>query len=317
MASSATFDQTAKNTSQLEHIEMRTHGSVGIITFNRPDVMNALGSPVIAELNFALDAYENDPQIGALVITGRKAFAGTGGYLRFLGRWEVIWVFFFGGGGWKDWEWCWKFQPGTDPPGSTPAGANIKEMQPKTAIGNYMNNFLSDWTNVSNVRKPVIAAVNGVAFGGGCELAMMCDIVYAAENTLFGLPEIKLGTMPGAGGTQRLSRAIGKAKAMELVLTGRPMTAFEAEQAGLVARVFPPNELLEQALKTAALIASYSRPALMMAKEAVKKADEVSLSEGLTFERRLFWSTFGTKNQKEGMSAFLERRKPEFKNDEY
>jgi enoyl-CoA hydratase len=162
------------------------------------------------------------------------------------------------------------------------------------------------------VRKPVIAAVAGYALGGGCELAMMCDIILAADNAKFGQPEIKLGVIPGAGGTQRLPRAVGKAKAMDLVLTGRTMDAQEAERAGLVSRVFPAEKLLDEALAVAAQIAEFSLPSVMMAKEAVNRAYEAPLAEGMLFERRLFHALFGTEDQKEGMAAFIEKRKPKF-----
>ena len=174
------------------------------------------------------------------------------------------------------------------------AGADIKEMSSLTFVGNYKSNFISDWTGIVSIRKPVIAAVNGFALGGGCEVAMMCDIIYAGDKARFGQPEIKLGTIPGAGGSQRLTQAVGKAKAMDLVLTGRMITAEEAEKAGLVARIFPADKLVDEAIKSAETIASYSNPIVMMAKEAVNKSFEMSLSEGLNFERRLFHATFGT-----------------------
>jgi enoyl-CoA hydratase len=192
------------------------------------------------------------------------------------------------------------------------AGADIKEMKDKTFIETYQSNFLESWAMIARLRKPVLAAVNGFALGGGCELAMMCDIIYAGENARFGQPEIQLGTTPGAGGSQRLSRAIGKSKAMEWILTGRHYTAEEAERAGLVARVFSTDKTLEETIKIAKLIASYSQPIVAMCKEAILRSYETSLADGLIFEKRLFYSTFATKDQKEGMSAFSEKRNPQF-----
>ncbi|HEX5320914.1 MAG TPA: enoyl-CoA hydratase [Stellaceae bacterium] len=195
------------------------------------------------------------------------------------------------------------------------AGADIKEMAGKTYIEAYAEDFItSGWERVAQCRKPVIAAVQGVALGGGCEIAMMCDIVIAAETARFGQPEILLGVLPGAGGTQRLPRFIGKAKAMDLCLTGRMMDAAEAERAGLVSRIVPADKLLDEALAVAARIAEMSRPIAMMVKESVNRAFETTLSEGVRFERRLFHSTFATEDQKEGMAAFIGKRKPAFKN---
>ena len=193
------------------------------------------------------------------------------------------------------------------------AGADIKEMQSKSYMDVYKEDFVTrDWERVSRCRKPTIAAVAGFALGGGCELAMMCDILIAAESAKFGQPEIKLGILPGSGGTQRLPRAVGKAKAMDLVLTGRMMDAEEAERAGLVSRIVPSEKLLDEALQIAGEIAAYSVPSVMMAKESVGRAYETTLSEGIRFERRLFHSAFATEDQKEGMSAFAEKRKPAF-----
>ncbi len=194
------------------------------------------------------------------------------------------------------------------------AGADVKEMAEKTYVESYLGRFLDGWTRLSETRKPVIAAVSGFCLGGGLELAMMCDIIIASETARFALPEITLGIMPGAGGTQRLPRFIGKAKAMDLILTGRMMDAAEAERSGLVARVVPPEGLLEEALSAAARIATYSQPVVMMAKETVNRAQETSLAEGARFERRLFLSMFATEDQKEGMKAFIEKRKPDFRN---
>lgn len=194
------------------------------------------------------------------------------------------------------------------------AGADIKEMAEKTFIDAFLSDFISSsWEEARHVRKPLIAAVAGYALGGGCELALMCDFIIAADTARFGQPEITIGAIPGIGGTQRLARFIGKAKAMELCLTGRMMGAEEAERCGLVARVVPAAELLTDAIETATKIASFSRPVTMMVKESVNRAFETSLSEGLLFERRLFHSVFATEDQKEGMAAFVEKRKASFK----
>ncbi len=194
------------------------------------------------------------------------------------------------------------------------AGADVKEMAGKTYVEAYLGKFLSGWSGLAATRKPVIAAVSGFCLGGGCELALMCDFIIAADTAKFSTPEITLGIMPGGGGTQRLPRAIGKAKAMDMVLTGRMMDAAEAERSGLVARIVAPEKLLEEALAAAEKIASYSRPIVMMAKETVNRAFETTLEEGTRFERRLFLSMFATEDQKEGMKAFIEKRKPEFGN---
>ncbi len=254
-----------------ETIVVDRKGAVGIITLNRPQALNALSAGLIKDLGAALDAFESDAAIGAVVITGsEKAFA---------------------------------------------AGADIKEMAGKTYMDVYLANFVTDgWERITTCRKPIVAAVAGYALGGGCEVAMMCDIVIAADTAKFGQPEITIGTIPGAGGTQRLTRAVGKAKAMDMCLTGRMMDAAEAERSGLVSRVVPAAQLLEEALKTAGKIAELSRPVVMMAKEAVNRAFETTLSEGVRFERRLFHSTFATDDQKEGMAAFVEKRKPSYKN---
>jgi enoyl-CoA hydratase len=195
------------------------------------------------------------------------------------------------------------------------AGADIKEMAEKTYIEAYSEDFITrGWERVAQCRKPVVAAVAGFALGGGCEVAMMCDIVIAAENARFGQPEIQLGTMPGAGGTQRLPRFIGKAKAMDLCLTGRMMDAAEAERAGLVSRIVAPDQLMPEAIAVAERIGQLSRPVATMVKEAVNRAFETTLAEGVRFERRLFHATFATEDQKEGMAAFIAKRKPAFKN---
>ena len=194
------------------------------------------------------------------------------------------------------------------------AGADVKEMAEKTYVESYLGRFLDGWTRIAETRKPVIAAVSGFCLGGGLELAMMCDFIIASETARFALPEITLGIMPGAGGTQRLPRYIGKAKAMDLILTGRMMDAVEAERCGLVARLVAPDRLLDEALAAASKIAAYSQPIVMMAKETVNRAQETSLAEGARFERRLFLSMFSTEDQKEGMKAFIEKRKPDFRN---
>lgn len=194
------------------------------------------------------------------------------------------------------------------------AGADIKEMKDRSFIDVVNDDFIGNrWETILSIRKPVIAAVAGFALGGGCELAMMCDFILAADTAKFGQPEINLGVIPGAGGTQRLTRAVGKSKAMEMILTGRMMGAEEAERAGLVARVVPAAELIDEAVRVAERIASLSRPAVAMAKEAVNRAFETTLSEGVRFERRLFQSCFALEDRKEGMSAFAEKRAPAFR----
>ncbi len=246
-----------------------TRGRVGLVTLNRPDVLNALNDQLVDEIGDALLAFDADEAIGAMVLTGSaKAFA---------------------------------------------AGADIGAMKDRTYMDMYKSNYLVRWDRIREVRKPVIAAVAGFALGGGCELAMACDMVIAADTARFGQPEIKIGVIPGAGGTQRLPRAIGKAKAMDLVLTGRMMDAQEAERAGLVSRVVAADRLVDEAVDAAAAICLYSLPAVMMAKQAVNRAYESPLSEGLAMERQLFHSLFSTEDQKEGMKAFVEKRKPVFK----
>ncbi|MGF1639523.1 MAG: enoyl-CoA hydratase [Rhodospirillales bacterium] len=254
-----------------EFIIVETRGAVGLMTLNRPQAMNALNAQLMTELAAALDAFEVDDGVGAMVITGsEKAFA---------------------------------------------AGADIKEMKDKTFIDAYLEDFLtSGWERAASCRKPLIAAVAGFALGGGCELAMMCDFILAADNARFGQPEITIGAIPGLGGTQRLARAVGKAKAMEMCLTGRMMDAAEAERAGLVSRIVPTGELVDEAVKAAAKAAAMSRPLAMIAKEAVDRAFETTLAEGLRFERRMFHAIFATADQKEGMAAFSEKRKAAFTN---
>ena len=252
-----------------EHLLLETRERVALIRINRPQRMNALNDAVAREICEALFAFDADPGIGCMVITGsEKAFA---------------------------------------------AGADIGAMAEWDYAKVYADDYITaEWEGVRRVRKPVIAAVAGYALGGGCELAMACDIVIAADNARFGQPEVTIGTMPGFGGTQRLPRAVGKAKAMEWCLTGRMVSADEAERAGLVARVVPAAELEREALAMAAKIASFSLPVVMKIKEAINRAYESSLTEGLAFERREFHSTFALEDQKEGMRAFAEKREPRF-----
>lgn len=249
---------------------IRTEGRVGILTLNRPKQLNALNSALMDELGAALTAFDADPDIGCIVLTGsEKAFA---------------------------------------------AGADIGAMATYTFADVYKSDYITrNWETIRSVRKPVIAAVSGFALGGGCELAMMCDVIIASESAKFGQPEIKLGVIPGAGGTQRLPRAVGKAKAMDMALTGRMMDAAEAERGGLVSRVVADDQLMTEALGAALMICNYSLPSVMAAKEAVNQAFEGSLSEGVRFERRLFHALFATEDQKEGMDAFINKRKPAFK----
>ena len=254
-----------------EFILTEQKGRVGIVTLNRPKQLNALNAKLMQELAQALYAWDADPGIGAMLITGNeKAFA---------------------------------------------AGADIGAMKDFSYMDAYMADYITrDWEHLRRIRKPVIAAVSGYALGGGDELALMCDIVIAADNAKFGQPEINLGVMPGAGGTQRLPRAVGKAKAMDMCLTARTMDAQEAERAGLVSRVVPADKLQEEALAVAQKIASYSLPVAMMIKESINRAYETALSEGVLFERRVFHSQFALEDQKEGMQAFVDKRKPAFKN---
>ncbi|HSM40228.1 MAG TPA: enoyl-CoA hydratase [Afifellaceae bacterium] len=253
-----------------ETIIVDTRGRAGLITLNRSEALNALSGELMDELNEALDAFEADDKIGAIVITGsERAFA---------------------------------------------AGADITEMADLDFIDAYRSDFIGRWERLTRCRKPVIAAVAGYALGGGCEIAMMCDFIIAADTARFGQPEINLGVMPGSGGTQRLARFIGKAKTMDLCLTGRMMDAEEAERCGLVSRIVPASDLVDEAIKAAQKIAGFSMPAVMMTKEAVNRAYETTLAEGVRFERRLFHSLFATEDQKEGMAAFTAKREPQFKN---
>ncbi|WP_300342901.1 enoyl-CoA hydratase [Nesterenkonia sp.] len=241
---------------------------VGQIQLNRPEALNALNRTMMEEIVAAASAFDADPQVGAILLTGsEKAFA---------------------------------------------AGADIKEMAEQDYAQMYASDWFSDWDTFARLRTPVVAAVSGYALGGGCELAMMADVLIAADTASFGQPEINLGVIPGMGGSQRLTRSVGKAKAMDMVLTGRRINAEEAERIGLVSRVVPADELADIARQAAELIASKSKPAAQMAKEAVASAFETPLQQGLLFERRLFHSLFSTADQSEGMSAFAQKRDPEW-----
>jgi enoyl-CoA hydratase len=253
-----------------ETLIVETRERVGLVRLNRPQRMNALNDALAAEMTHALAAFDEDPAIGCIVITGNdRAFA---------------------------------------------AGADIGAMAEWDYRKVYVDDYITrDWEGVRRTRKPVIAAVAGYALGGGCELAMMCDLIVAADTAKFGQPEITIGTMPGMGGTQRLPRAVGKAKAMDWCLTGRMIDAAEAERAGLVARVVAADRLEDEALAVAAKIASFSLPVVLKIKEAINRAYESSLAEGLLSERREFHATFALEDQKEGMRAFVEKRKPAFK----
>ncbi len=251
-------------------ILVETAGRVGLIRLNRPRQMNALNDALMDALGLALQAFDEDDGIGAIVVTGNdKAFA---------------------------------------------AGADIAAMRGWDYMDVFKSNYITrNWETLRSVRKPVIAAVAGYALGGGCELAMACDILIAADNAVFGLPELKLAVMPGAGGTQRLPRAISKAKAMDMCMTARNMGAAEAERSGLVSRMVDAERLMDEAMAVAQTIAGFSLPSMMAVKEAVNRAWESSLSEGILFERRQLHALFATADLKEGMNAFLERREPVFR----
>jgi len=255
---------------QYETILVETRGRVGWITLNRPEALNALNSQVMHDIVAAASAFDADPAIGAIVVTGsERAFA---------------------------------------------AGADIKEMESKSGLDMVMDDHFGGWARFAALRTPVVAAVSGYALGGGCELAMMCDIILAADTAKFGQPEINLGVIPGMGGSQRLVRAVGYYKAAELVLTGRLMGADEAERSGLVSQVVPAADLLEEAGKVADTIAAKSLPSVYAAKAALDTALESTLAEGLRFEKHTFAALFDTADQKEGMAAFREKRAPDFQN---
>jgi enoyl-CoA hydratase len=256
---------------KFEHLILEKRKTVGLVTLNRPEALNALCKALFSELAIAIDDLESDDEIGAIVITGNeKAFA---------------------------------------------AGADISEMKDQSYQQMLSEGSIArHWDRVASCQKPVIAAVAGYALGGGCELAMMCDFIIAADNARFGQPEVMIGTIPGIGGSQRLTRLVGKSKAMDMCLTGRTMEALEAERSGLVSRVEPLDSYLSTAIEAAEQIAGYSRPVVSLAKKAVNTALESSLSQGLKTERGMFFSSFALDDQKEGMQAFVDKRKPEYKN---
>ena len=265
--SAAPMEAKAK---KYETILVERRERVGLITLNRPKTLNALNRQLAEETLEALQAFDADDRVGAIVIAGSpRAFA---------------------------------------------AGADIAEMAEKSFTCFYMDDFLAPWDQVRMIGKPIIAAVGGFALGGGCELALLCDFIIASDDAQFGQPEIKLGILPGIGGSQRLARAVGKSLAMDMVLTGRSINAAEAKAAGLVARVVAPADLLQTALEAAHTIAAYNAPAVKMAKESVNRAFESSLTEGLRHERLLFQAAFATEGQKEGMNAFVAKRAPVFRN---
>jgi enoyl-CoA hydratase len=261
---------TEDGTIRYSTILVEQRGRVGLITLNRPEALNAINSQLLNELLAAATAFDTDPGVGAILLTGsERAFA---------------------------------------------AGADIKEMADQGFLDMYLADAFAAGDRLSSIRTPLIAAVSGYALGGGCELAMICDLLIASETAKFGQPEITLGVIPGIGGTQRLTRAVGKALAMDLVLTGRLIDAAEAQRAGLVSRVVPADRLLDEAMAAAETIASMPLPAAMLAKESVNAAFETTLSGGLRFERRVFDSLFATDDQKEGLRAFTEKRAPDFTN---
>lgn len=254
-----------------DFIQTTTQGPVGLITLNRPEALNALNRQMTAELSAAVAAFDADPEIGAIVVTGSdRAFA---------------------------------------------AGADIREIKDKTFAEVWDEEFITaTWEGIARARKPVIAAVSGHAIGGGCEIALMCDIIIASETARFALPEATIGIIPGAGGTQRLTRIVGKAVAMDMILTGRALTASEALALGLVSRVVPAGTQIDTAIEIATRLSTQSRPILRIAKEAVNHAYETHLQEGIYLERRLLWSTFALEDRHEGLTAFTERRAPQFRN---
>jgi enoyl-CoA hydratase len=252
-------------------ILVEAHKRVGLVRLNRPKAMNALNGVLMGELMDVLEAFDSDPAIGAIVVTGNeRAFA---------------------------------------------AGADIKEMAEATAIEMFLRDNIARFDRIRQVKKPVIAAVSGWCLGGGCELAMSCDMIIASETARFGQPEITIGVIPGAGGTQRLARSVGKALAMEMVLNNRTLSAEEAVQFGLVNRVVPVERFLDEALSLAKEIAGRAPLAVRLAKEAILNASETSLTEGLAAERRAFYFLFASADQKEGMAAFIEKRQPEWKGE--
>lgn len=251
-----------------ETILTATDGHIGTLTLNRPEALNALNQQMMREVHEVITAWDKDPDVRAIIITGSdKSFA---------------------------------------------AGADIKEMLDTEYLDALDQRFLNDWTCIANCRTPKIAAVAGYALGGGCEIAMMCDFIICADNAQFGQPEIRIGTIPGLGGTQRLTRLVGKAKAMDMCITGRMMKADEAERAGLVSRIVPLADLQSEVLAVAKTIAGYSASAVLLAREAVETSNNTTLEQGLACERTAFWSLFGTDDQKEGMNAFAEKRKANF-----
>jgi len=256
----------ASSMPKLKYVKTEKQGRVGIVSLNRPEALNALSDALMSDVGTALTTFDQDPEIGCIVLTGEgRAFA---------------------------------------------AGADIKEMTDKTYYQMSTADKIEPWMVVARIKTPIVAAVNGVAFGGGCEICMMCDIIVASDKAKFGQPEIKIGTIPGSGGTQRLTYAVGKSKAMEMCLTGNPISAQEALQFGLVSAVVPADKLMEHSLKIAADIANLSKPIVQLAKEAVNTSFETTLQQGVRFERRLFHSTFALNDQKEGMSAFVQKRLP-------
>lgn len=253
-----------------EYILTRTEGKVGIVQFNRPKALNALSPELMHETMSALEAFDADPDIGCMIVTGNeRAFA---------------------------------------------AGADIKEMAEANVVKMNQSSFINQWDRFSNIKKVVIAAVSGFALGGGCEFAMACDMIVASETAQFGQPEINLGIIPGAGGTQRMTKAVGKALSMEISINGRFLSAAEAEKFGLVNRVFPPEVMLDEAIKFAEQIANRAQIAVQAAKAAINASFEMPLSASVAHERVLFYSLFATEDQKEGMDAFVNKRKPEWKN---
>ncbi|XKL61950.1 hypothetical protein PGB90_001783 [Kerria lacca] len=267
------FYSTSSTDSQYKYILSEKVGNqknVGLVTLNRPKALNALCDGLINELSNAINKFEKDETVSAIVITGsEKAFA---------------------------------------------AGADIKEMLNQTYSANITGGLLEEWDTVSKCKKPIIAAVNGYALGGGCELAIMCDIIYAGETAKFGQPEVIIGTIPGAGGTQRIARSCGKSFAMEVCLTGNQFTAQEAFNRGLVSKIFQPDKVVEEAIKLGERISQHSQIIIQLCKESVNNAFETGLAQGLKFEKKQFYGTFATEDRKEGMTAFVEKRQPNFSN---